>query len=102
LEHYLSDEGIGELQPMEFGTLDGIIGCVGAGLGITMLPRSVIERSALRHEVRIHTLPRELSLVETSFITHKAQVLSSALERLIDLIAARGRRESRKPRGRAR
>ncbi|WP_396020093.1 hypothetical protein [Bacillus sp. ISL-78] len=29
---------------MEFGTIDGIIGCVAAGLGISMLPQSVITK----------------------------------------------------------
>lgn len=96
LEHYLSDEGIAELNEMEFGTLEGIIGCVSAGLGITMLPRSVIERSALRNAVRIHALPKEVSLVGTSFVTHKDQVISSALERLIEVIVVRRRRNAGK------
>jgi LysR family transcriptional regulator, cell division regulator len=91
LEHFLSDEGIAELNEMEFGTLDGIIGCVSAGLGMSMLPRSVVERSARRSEVRMHKLPKEISLVETSFVTHKAQVASSALERLVEIIVARRR-----------
>jgi DNA-binding transcriptional LysR family regulator len=102
LEHYLSDEGIEELNEMEFGTLDGIIGCVSAGLGITMLPRSVIERSARRNEVRIHALPKEISLVETSFVTHKAQVVSSAMERLIEIIVVRRRPDAKKRLVRAR
>jgi DNA-binding transcriptional LysR family regulator len=79
---------------------DGIIGCVSAGIGITMLPRSIVERSARRNEVRIHALPREISLVATSFVTHKAQVMSSALERLIEIIVALRRRNVRKRKGR--
>ena len=71
---------------MEFGTLDGIIGCVAAGLGVTMIPRSVIERSARRREVRVHSLPRPVRTVETHFVTHRAQVRSVALERLIEVI----------------
>ena len=89
LEQYLAHEGFADLNEMEFGTLDGIIGCVSAGLGISMLPRSVVERSGCRREVRMHTLPKKISRVETSFVIHKGQVKSSALERLIDLISAR-------------
>lgn len=92
LEHYLSDAGVGGLSEMEFGTLDGIIGCVSAGLGMSLLPRSVVERSGRCHQVRIHTLPRDVSLVETSFITHKAQIMSSAMERLIQIVVAQRRR----------
>ena len=94
LEAYLSRAGAGPLNEMEFGTLDGIIGCVSAGLGITLLPRSVIEASGRRRQVRIHELPREAGRVETLFITHKSLVISSALERLIAVIVA-----GRKPMG---
>lgn len=87
LERYLSSEGIDQLQEMEFGTIDGIIGCVGAGLGITMLPRSSVERSARRNEVAIHSLPKAISHVEILFVTRKTRVRSSALERLIAVIS---------------
>jgi DNA-binding transcriptional LysR family regulator len=89
LERYLSAEGFGVLNQMEFGTLDGIIGCVAAGLGVTMTPRSVIERSSRRRDVRVHALPRPYRQVETHFVTHRAQVRSVALERLIDVIRSR-------------
>jgi DNA-binding transcriptional LysR family regulator len=86
LERYLSSHGVGVLQQMEFGTIDGIIGCVAAGLGVTMLPRSVVERSSRRKEVRIHALSRDDRQIETHFVTHRAQVRSIAIERLIDVI----------------
>jgi DNA-binding transcriptional LysR family regulator len=86
LERYLAAEGIAMLSQMELGTLDGIIGCVAAGLGITMLPRSVVERSARRGDVAVHTLATPYRHVDTQFITRKAQVRSPALERLIDVI----------------
>lgn len=86
LERYLASEGVGVLNQMEFGTIDGIIGCVAAGLGVTMLPRSVVERSARRKEVSVHVLERQYRHVETQFVTHRAQVRSVALERLIDVI----------------
>jgi len=92
LEAYLAHAGAGPLNEMEFGTLDGIIGCVSAGLGITLLPRSVIEASGRRRQVRIHELPRAAARVETLFITHKSQIVSSALERLIAVIVA-GRKQ---------
>lgn len=88
LERYLGDEGVGMLSTMEFGTIDGIIGCVSAGLGISLLPRSVVERSARRKEVSIHQLGKPHRYVETQFVTHKAQVRSLALARLIDVITS--------------
>lgn len=91
LERYLSSEGFALLNQMEFGTLDGIIGCVAAGIGITILPRSAVERSACRKDLRIHTLGKDYRHVETLFITHKTQVRSNSMAKLIELIAARHR-----------
>jgi DNA-binding transcriptional LysR family regulator len=85
-ELYLGGEGVGVLRPMEFGTIDGIIGCVAAGLGISLLPRSVVEHSARRREVAIHELARPHRYVETQFVTHRAQMRSQAVARLIDVI----------------
>jgi len=86
LTHYLSAEGFDQLEEMEFGTFDGIVGCVSAGLGITMLPRSVVERCAQRGEVRMHALPSRISAIETSFIIRKGATPTTALERLIDVV----------------
>src|SRR4051794_28189684 len=36
LERYLADLGRPPARVLELGTLDGIVGCVGAGIGITM------------------------------------------------------------------
>src|SRR5262249_54871845 len=37
LESILRAKGVRTVRVMEFGTLDGILGCAGAGLGITLL-----------------------------------------------------------------
>jgi DNA-binding transcriptional LysR family regulator len=91
LERFLTDSGAGMISQMEFGTIDGIIGCVAAGLGASMLPRSVIERSARRKEVAVHPLPRTYRFVETQFVTHRAQVRPLAVARLIEVIAERAK-----------
>ena len=96
MERYFSKAGIDLLNEMEFGTLDGIVGCVGAGLGITMLPRSVFEQSALRQHIRIHKLPKDAGRVETFFIMHRGQIYSRAMDRLLEIIASQ--RANRGPR----
>lgn len=101
LERYIAAEGIGGSSQMEFGTIDGIVGCVAAGLGITMLPRSVVERSARQGDVAIHTLPVTYRHTDTQFITRKAQIRSPALDRLIDVIRADRERVSRPVKKRA-
>jgi len=42
---------------MEFGTLDGIIGCAAAGLGVAPLPRSTVEKHVRDHLVAGHPIP---------------------------------------------
>jgi DNA-binding transcriptional LysR family regulator len=80
LERFLNARGITLVNQLEFGTLDGILGCVSAGLGITMLPLSVVEPYARRKEVWIHRLPPADAYSETVFITRRNSVRSLALE----------------------
>ena len=48
LEQVLAEFGWPSALRLEFGTLDGIIGCVAADMGVTLLPRAVVERSEQR------------------------------------------------------
>ena len=41
---FLAKRGVQAPRLLEFGTLEAIFKCVAAGLGITLLPRSVAER----------------------------------------------------------
>jgi len=56
LEAVLAAHGIVNVGRLEFGTLDGILGCVGAGIGITLLPRAVAARTAAEGRVALHPL----------------------------------------------
>ena len=48
----------------ELGTLDGMIGCVAADMGVTLLPRAVVARN---ETVNIHTLaPRSRGSIRSS------------------------------------
>ncbi|HUD61182.1 MAG TPA: LysR substrate-binding domain-containing protein, partial [Acetobacteraceae bacterium] len=42
LETVLATRGIIDVRALEFGSLDAIVGCVSAGIGITLLPRAVV------------------------------------------------------------
>jgi LysR family transcriptional regulator, cell division regulator len=88
LERFLGARGITLMNQLEFGTLDGILGCVSAGLGITMLPLSVVEPYARRKEVRVHRLPPSDAYSETVFITRRDTVRSLALEEFEKTLSA--------------
>jgi DNA-binding transcriptional LysR family regulator len=78
LEQVLSDFGWPSAARFELGTLDGMIGCVAAGVGVTLLPRAVVERSELRKDVSTHAIDTPWSHVDTLFIQrHNAHQYSA-------------------------
>ncbi|MFG1379680.1 LysR family transcriptional regulator [Xanthobacter autotrophicus] len=48
---------LGDLPMLELGTLDGIIGCVAAGLGRTLLPEAAVERWRALGEIETRPVP---------------------------------------------
>jgi DNA-binding transcriptional LysR family regulator len=94
LEAMLAAEGILDPRRLEFGTLDGIVGCVAAGIGVTLLPRAVVARAAADGRVRLHDLPRARARVETVLIRRRDAFTSTALGRFIEV----AQRELRPPR----
>ena len=95
LEQIFVEFGWPSAARFELGTLDGMIGCVAAGMGVTLLPRAVVERSAMAGSVSIHALGPSHARVETLFIQrsggHQYSALSgfmSCLKKDNDVIAA--------------
>jgi LysR family transcriptional regulator, cell division regulator len=88
LERFLAGRGVGLVNQLEMGTLEGILGCVSAGLGITMMPLSVVEPYAKRREVAVHRLAASDARAETVFITRRDSVRSPALEEFISVISS--------------
>lgn len=85
LEQWLREEGLTPINFMEFGTLDAILGCVGAGMGITMLPRSFVERGPFGALVRTHAVAGPFARVPTMFIRRRDMAASPALSALLGL-----------------
>lgn len=53
---------------MELGTLDGILGCVAAGLGCTLMPRWIAEQSRYADAFEIKQIASQLAAVPTHMI----------------------------------
>lgn len=70
-ERWRQEQGRPATPPLEFGTLDGILGCVAAGLGITLMPRAVVQRSAHRDRLRLQPLPAELAAMPILLIRRR-------------------------------
>lgn len=84
LEQILARRGASGLRRLEFGTIDGIIGCVAAGLGISLLPRALVEGAARARTLALHDLPRADAEVDTVFIRRRDAFISSALAAFLD------------------
>ena len=90
LEQLMSELGWPTAARLEFGTLDGIIGCVAADMGVTLLPRAVAERSDQAGMVRMHTLNGPHRRVETLFIRRRAAHEGTALRSFLACLKSRG------------
>lgn len=84
LEDLLARRGIQTAQPLEFGSLDAILGCVAAGVGVTLLPKAIVMAPWREGRIAAHELPPEQARVDTVFIrrrtTHQTSALAAFLE----------------------
>ncbi|AVK84676.1 LysR family transcriptional regulator [Lysinibacillus sp. B2A1] len=87
LEQWLHQEGVIPKKIMEFGTLDGIVGCVSAGLGVSVVPQSVVAKQIQEGTLRKHTLPNLYGKVKTVFIYRKDKYVSTTLLKFIATIS---------------
>jgi DNA-binding transcriptional LysR family regulator len=84
LEQYLASRGIVAPRRLEFGTVDGIVGCVGAGIGVTMMPRAIVEAPLRQRRIAAHVLPPREAKVTTVFAKRRDGFVSTALQRFLE------------------
>ena len=80
LEEILARRGTVGLRTLEFGTIDSIVSCAAAGIGVTLLPKAMVEPARREGRIAVHTLPAAEAVVETVFIRRRDTLVSSALE----------------------
>lgn len=68
LESWLAAGGVAPRRTLEFGTFEGILGCVAAGMGISLMPRAIIEQRGLRDTIAVHTVPPRFGRVQTMMV----------------------------------
>jgi len=79
LNQLLNEEGILPVKLMEFESFETIIGCVSAGLGISLLPRSIAAEPEQQGRIRCHTIPGKHTIITTVFIRRKDALITPAL-----------------------
>lgn len=81
LEAWLDSDGVVPDRVMEYGSLDAIIGCVAAGMGVAVVPASVARHRGDR--LRLHPLPERFRRSETFCLWLKDTALDAATQGLI-------------------
>ena len=76
-------------EPLEFGSLDAIVSCVSAGVGVTLLPKALVAGAWKDGRVAVHEIPSDLSRVETLFIQRSDAYVSSAMAAFLDIATSR-------------
>jgi LysR family transcriptional regulator, cell division regulator len=85
LKHWLHEEGVIPSKVMEFGSLDALMGCIAAGLGVTLLPLSIVQRYSYLEEVTHYSIPEKFSLVDTLFIYRTDVTFSTPLIKFAEM-----------------
>lgn len=94
LFEWLQREGIPIARSSEFGTFEAILGCVAAGMGISLVPRAVIgpylgDIDPSRATLRVHPAPPDLARSVTVMIWHRARTHQPARQAFADCLAER-------------
>lgn len=88
LEDFLGRQGLVHVRRMEFGTLDGILGCVAAGMGVTLVPRAVADPAHRAGRVSVHSLPDGDGHARTLLVHRGDGQPSAAFARFVEQIRA--------------
>lgn len=84
LEEWLRGEGQRLHKVMPFGTMEGLLGCVKAGIGYAVLPVSYFERLNVKDGMLCYPLPERHGLVPTVFIRHRDWYMTSAYRKFLE------------------
>lgn len=89
LKHFLDKQGVVANPILEFGSLESIKQCVKNGLGISFLPKMVVEEEVKRGEL-VSLFCKEVTIsIQAQMLFHREKWLSPALTALEELILAK-------------
>jgi DNA-binding transcriptional LysR family regulator len=71
--------------PLEFGSLDAMLGCVAAGVGVTLLPKGVVAAAWREGRVAVHDVAPEDARVDTLFVRRRDVYASTAITAFLEI-----------------
>lgn len=83
LEAWVQEEGV-VVRKVEFGTIEGMIGCVKAGLGVALVSKLIAKQLNTDFKIQFHSVPNAYRYVSTVFIRRNDIPMSNALQRFIE------------------
>lgn len=86
IEQLLSSCGINATRIFEFGSIDGILGCVASGMGYTIMPLSTVVAHRHRFEIGYLKLPPSIANIDTYFVTAKQPTWTPSLTRFVEIL----------------
>ncbi|MFT6915592.1 MAG: DNA-binding transcriptional LysR family regulator [Motiliproteus sp.] len=86
IELFLSSCGVSATRIFEYGSVDGILGCVAAGMGYALMPLSTVESHRQRFAIDHLELPASISVLDTYFVTAGPETWTPALTRFVDAL----------------
>lgn len=79
LEQYLQEKGQVLFHATELGSLETILGCVAAGMGISLVPRAAVEMSPSRQGLAVKKMPAKYAKLSIVFVRRKDVLITRGL-----------------------
>lgn len=86
LDAWLREEGFRLGKVMEFGTMEGLMACVRAGIGFAVLPVSYFRRMNITQGISCYPFPERYAEVPTVFIRRRDLYMTSAFREFIEVL----------------
>ena len=96
LEAWYTERGAVPRQVIELGSYHAMIGCVLAGMGAALLPKSVLDTFPENDRLRCHALPRGMNRLRTLYLWRR-KAPSPNVTALAGILRERSTRPARKP-----
>ena len=90
LEQWFQEKGLALDKKMELGSADGIVKCVAAGMGVSILPFSSVESALELGIISVHRIGRALASVPVMFVKREDTLVSKPLSAFLEMLATGG------------
>lgn len=97
LDAYFAARGWLPFRRFEFGTLEGVLGCVAANVGLTVLTRSAVEGSGCRADLMLEPLGPAPMMVDTLFVRRTDAYVGATLRAFAAILGTDELRSSAPP-----